>query len=82
MGVTKAKVLVDMMAHDRLPVDVRRALGQTIRKWSSVSALECIEVHGLHERQVINMILTMDWDHAVKEGGGRQNPEVKRVDKG
>jgi hypothetical protein len=64
----------DLEAHDRLPVVVRRALGATIRKWSSESALECLEVYGYTPNALVETIRNMDWDHAIREGGGKHNP--------
>lgn len=74
--MTKAEeVRADMEAHDQLPVVVKRALGVTIRKWSSISALECIQDHGYTPRALVETIMNMDHDQAVREGGYKHNPE-------
>lgn len=67
----------DLEAHDRLPVVVKRAMQQTIQKWSAESALECLELYGYTPNALVETIMNMDWDKAVREGGGRHNPAHK-----
>lgn len=58
---------------DTLPVVVRKAMRSTIRNWGSKDAHACL-AQGMDSHDLARMIREMDRNHALQEGGYKQNP--------